>query len=392
MSCRARVSCQARDAAGSCWSRDPTDPTGTHFCRFPSGEPVDRSRPTLRRPLDRPLPAAHQVLDRRRCRLWPEGRTSPDLRRPGCRPRALRTWCRPATTRRTTSGGTLDTLEVLGVRVDFEADGYQADPIQRHRFAEAVQEITEHKGKRRHHVPADHDGELLNVVSHLRRKASAARESPGIWPGAFIVTTDKSLTDVYRRVAADDAPVALTISQAASLLARLTQPADAEKLAEVIAMDLQWQARFQRATAFGVDQAIELARSFTAQDPDALIVEASSAELTFEDVLCSVDYEGDPSQAARAAILQQGRRRRNAADSHRSALEAERVKDRERAVRAEAEAKTLRSLAEGQADQLATSAHRESDQQVHNEELINKNLRLKRSILVIVTTRSLLSS
>jgi hypothetical protein len=283
------------------------------------------------------------------------------------------------------AGGLFTTLGAIGVAVDYQPDAYEGDVARRRAIAAVVQEVTaEHRGKPRHPIPADHDGEMLCLVSHLRNAAAETRDSDSIWPGAFVVTTDRSLNAVYKKVEGDDVPVALSIGQAASLLARLAQPADAEKLAELIANDLQWQARFKRGVAFGVDQAIELARSFTSQDPEALAVEAAAAELTFEEVLTSVDGGGDPTAAARAAVVRRAQHLSAAADDHRAALEEGRAQESRRAFKAEAEVQAWKEVSTTQAGQLTQAQRDAADKLLEASDLEADNTRLRRVIVVLV--------
>jgi hypothetical protein len=285
---------------------------------------------------------------------------------------------------RTGAARLFDTLTAIGVAVDFRPDGYAPDETKRQQIARVVQEVTQERGGQpRHKVPADHDGEMLCLVAHLRRTGVPSRAADSIWPGAFVITTDRALSPVYQQVEGDEVPVTLTIGQAASLLARLAKPADAEKLAELIAKDLQWQARFRRGVAIGVDQAIELARSFTADNPEALMVEAMAAELTFEDVISSADYDGDPTTAARAAIVRRAKQHSAAAEDHRAALETERQREQQRAVRAEAQVQAWKEVSAGQAGQLSRSAQDAADERDRNLKLAASNTRLRRSITVV---------
>jgi len=244
---------------------------------------------------------------------------------------------------RDSAGELFQTLTALGVAVDFDPEGHADAPHRRRSFADEVKRATKQRGKERAEVNAMHDGEVLCLVETVR--AGRLRDDPDcFWPGCFVVTTDKSLNDAYREVTGDSGSVSLTISQAASLLARMAQPADSEQLAGLIASDLQWQARFQRAAGYGVDHAIELARSFAAKDPDALLVEAESTELTLEGLLDGVDYGGDPSAAVRAAIVKQDERRHAVSREHRSEIEAERQRESIRATKERTRADTYERL------------------------------------------------
>lgn len=257
------------------------------------------------------------------------------------------------------------TLEAVGVEVDFVPDGYAADEDRTQAFVSSIQSVTAERGKRRAKHPSAHDGHLLDLAAAVRSASEPGRP----WPGAFIITTDRSLDDAFLAVMGNGgAPIALTVSQAAGLLAALAQPADAEKLAELIAADVQWRSKFEYATHFGIDQAIELARSFNASDLDALAVEATSSERTLEGLLARADYDGDPMAAARAAVLQRERRRKTASADHGAAAEAESVRQRERAIRAEAEVDAFRRANAEQAAALV-SAQAESTSQTQRSQI-----------------------
>lgn len=238
------------------------------------------------------------------------------------------------------------TLKAVGVRTDFVPEGYVEDNALVGLFTEAVLKVTVERGRPRGRYPAAHDGQLLSLVAHIRRSRAERNDTESVWPGVFIVTTDRALDTAYGTVCGSPGvPIAMTVSQAAAILAQLAQPSDAEKLAEVIAADLQWRSRFHHAVNFGVDEAIEMARSFTSTaDLDLLAFEAASLELTFESVMQSSDYNGDPLSAVRKAVVRQDQRRRAAAAAHMSEADAERSRDRERTTRAEAEAATLRAI------------------------------------------------
>jgi hypothetical protein len=274
----------------------------------------------------------------------------------------------------------LRTLKAIGVEVDYKPADYISDTATMHRYADAIRRATgERTGRMRSVIPAEHDGELLCIASHLRSGARRRGDSERIWPAAFVMTTDKSLNDAYRSVAVDDQdmPLALTISQSATLLARFAQAADTEKLAELIATDHQWQARFVFATAFGTDQAIEMARSFSATELDALLVEATSVQLTFDELISTADYHGDPTKAARQAVVIHEQRRRSAQIDHERELDAERIRERERTAAEGARAEALFEQARRQSDMTR-------DLQAENVELQERVQVRNRAITVIL--------
>jgi hypothetical protein len=240
----------------------------------------------------------------------------------------------------------ITTLKAVGVATDFLPDAYVADAILIETLADSVRKVTEDRGRPRGRHPAAHDGQLLAIVDFIRKSKAEIEDAEAIPPGAFIVTSDRALDAAYAAVSrSSGTPVAMTVSQTAAILAQLAQPSDAEELAEVIAADLQWRSRFQHAVSFGVEEAIEMARSFTASaDLDTLAFEAATLELTFEAVVRSADHFGDPLSAVRQAVVRQDQRRRAAATAQRNEADAERARDRDRAVRSDVESTTLRGL------------------------------------------------
>lgn len=152
------------------------------------------------------------------------------------------------------------TLRAVGVEVDYCPDGWAPESGRIELFTAAVQGATKARtGTQRRTGPAEHDGELLCLLEFLRSE----REDDSAWPGAFIVTPDRSLNVAFAKHA-DRVRVTLTVSQTAAILGRTASPSEAERMAELIANDQQWQTRFRRATAMGTEQSIELARRLEA--------------------------------------------------------------------------------------------------------------------------------
>lgn len=231
------------------------------------------------------------------------------------------------------------TLRALGVVVGFVPDGWASDDGRSETFTSHIKTVTEvKKGVPRRPRAAEHDGQLMSMVEFLRK----AKNSLTMWPGAFIVTPDRSLSDAYSVECEDGAASAcLTVSQAAALLARVAPPVEAEKLAELIVGDQQWQTRFRRAASMGVEQSIELARVLMGTPEADLQFDAIDVQLTFDEIISGADFDGDQLAAVRAALTQREATRMKARTEHNRERDAEIVRERERLARSEGHVQAL---------------------------------------------------
>lgn len=239
---------------------------------------------------------------------------------------------------KTQAMGVLDTLAALGAAIDYVPTNYVESAQRCAAFKDAVQTATrERSGSARAALSSVHDGSLLGVAEHLRSSEGGASDS--LWPGAFIVTSDRSLDDAYRKVTGrtDAAPVAMPVTQLASLLSRFAQIEDVEAVAAAIASEQQWRRRIERSVAFSMDQAIEVARSLNARDLDGRLVEVAETQLAFQEIVTGTEA-GDSITAIREAIARREAdharaRRRHQEEQRTEVLRAQRREAEERGER-----------------------------------------------------------
>lgn len=180
---------------------------------------------------------------------------------------------------------------------------------ERERLKQQIKEATNWRGGR-HPVPVDHDAGMMLFASQQRRQNPASDEK--VWPGAMVVTPDKALNKAYCAANPDDStPITVTLAQFASIVARGTDAAGSESLAEAISRETSYEARLARAIRLPPDQAIELARAITGSDADEIAVEAEALQLSFSEIL-DASADKDPDSAARSAIVRFEQRRSEA--------------------------------------------------------------------------------
>jgi len=98
---------------------------------------------------------------------------------------------------------------------------------------------------------------MAMVIRHRARNQDDGR----LWPGAWIVTTDRHVGPAYRKVSAKDTtPATLTITQWTVLVMSCRQAATARELANVTAPLVRHQAALAIAARYPADVALEIAK------------------------------------------------------------------------------------------------------------------------------------
>jgi len=103
----------------------------------------------------------------------------------------------------------------------------------------------------------ERDANTMAMVIRHRAKRKGDRS---LWPGAWIVTTDRHIGPAYSRVSTDTAPAVLTVTQWAVLVMSCRQSATAKDLATVTAPLVRYQAALAIAARYPAEVALEIAK------------------------------------------------------------------------------------------------------------------------------------
>lgn len=225
----------------------------------------------------------------------------------------------------------------------------------------------------------EHDARLLVLAEHTR--SANPPNANKVWPGSLVVSPDTHMNPAYAMVFGQQSfPVTVTLVQWAGLLGGCATPMALEELVDAITDEVRRRTLFERSVAVPTETAIELARSLRATEVSAADIQ--DVQLSLEDVLAEqpdvlgIDPEAAREFAARALSKRQLRTNR-AYLQHRAALTSE----RDRVDRQLADAQAAKEEALKSADMVPRS---------RLAELEAGRERLKRGLLVTVTTALLI--
>lgn len=124
----------------------------------------------------------------------------------------------------------------------------------------------------------DHDALMLNSI-YLSRRDNPAGPAK-VWPGAFCLTTDRQLDDVYNQVFGEQVfPVALTVSQLAQIVSVYSDARVSEALALKVAGGLLDTELISRTAAIPVELAQLMAMAVAEDSPTDIEVEQLELDL-----------------------------------------------------------------------------------------------------------------
>ena len=228
------------------------------------------------------------------------------------------------------------------------------------KFENALAERLSERGGGRGSWQIGHDAEMLVNLRAFRLKNPANQSK--IWPGAIIISPDTYLSDSYRAGPASkthEFPASITVGQWATILAKCSDPATAEVLAEALSRQVSARAVLSRAVTIPVETAVQIARSL--RNTPVSEVALGAMNISVEDILRSESVDDRESTvtgqelavrvlAQRHAQLERVTQEqrdaaaleRQEAEKHRVSLEA-RIEEREKAHRCKAERERERS-------------------------------------------------
>ena len=253
---------------------------------------------------------------------------------------------------------TIGTVKAHGGAISLTEHRYHDD--SQSKFENALRERLSERGGGRGYWQIGHDAEMLVNLRAFRLKNPANQTK--IWPGAIIVSPDTYLSDSYRTGPASEThefPAAITVGQWATILAKCSDPATAELLAEALSREVSARAVLSRAVAVPIETAVQIARSL--RNTPVSEVALGAMNISVEDILRSesVDDRESTVTAQELAVRVLAQRHaqlervaqeqrdaaaleRQEAEKHRVSLEA-RIEERERTHRREAERERERS-------------------------------------------------
>lgn len=193
-------------------------------------------------------------------------------------------------------------------------------------------ELSERHSKRTARA-VERDANTMSMV--LRHRAKREYEDR-LWPGSWIVTTDRHIGPAYRRVSMKDIiPITVTITQWAVLAVSCQPTATAKELAAVTAPLVRHQAALAIAARYPADVALEIAKVLAPSEgpvsTDLRLAQLVSAGVTSMDVVL------DPETGLPAGTTPLGlagevlARRQKRMDAQRISQTAQAEGDRQRA-------------------------------------------------------------
>jgi hypothetical protein len=169
------------------------------------------------------------------------------------------------------------TLRAIGVNFGLDDEHDLADSKY---FFEFRKHLTERVTRGDWNI--DHDARILVAVRQTRTVNPANADK--IWPGAFIVTTDRQIGPIYNDVVGKQRfPVTVSPSQWAGVIASCSDPIGVHELAKAMASDTSHETLLARAVNIPLATALEIGRCLA--DTGMNAVDAESVQLAFEDIV-----------------------------------------------------------------------------------------------------------
>ena len=180
----------------------------------------------------------------------------------------------------------------IGIRII--AHGNESEDRVDDCFAELSKQILEHSRKGRGPIEIRRDANTMALAWRIRRQGQGI----GVWPRAWIVTTDTHIAPAYRRLETSD-PTRLTISpsQWIAVLSAFVPPADLDTLAQSAANFLAQEVVLRIAVRFPPDVAMSMAMALSGDD-SATETDISLGQLSLDELINGQpDLLGDPAAA-----------------------------------------------------------------------------------------------
>lgn len=175
-----------------------------------------------------------------------------------------------------------------------------------------------------------------NTMAMVLRHRGKHQGDGGLWPGSWIVTTDRHIGPAYRRVSQKDGiPVALSMAQWAVMIMSCRKTVTVKELAAITTPLVRRQAILAIAARYPAEVALEIARVLAPDEgpasTDLRVAQLASGELTSMDALLD-PHNGLPAGMTPMSLASDVlARRQKRMDSQRLALAARADEDRLRA-------------------------------------------------------------
>lgn len=239
-------------------------------------------------------------------------------------------------------------LKELGVSV---RPHHNYDPAIVMTCRERLIEQLDRAGGGRSDAVIDRDAQSMAMVWRHRRRHRATSSS--LWPGGWVVTTDRQMSPAFARVdPADPVAITLTPAQWATLLSECADPPAVRDLVIAAASFVREESMLAIAMRYPPKVALDLARTLNADGVSS--TDTRVAQMSLEDLLDQAGGHPSLSGEKLAGRIMERRIRRQtaAADVQREELERARARSEEAREAAEAQLEAERVAREAMARQV----------------------------------------
>lgn len=258
------------------------------------------------------------------------------------------------------------------------------DPAVVEECRDALTSELERNGSSRADQVIQRDAHSMAMVWRARRRARRAGDN--LWPGGWIVTTDRRIASAFVAVDPEDpVPLTLTPGQWATLLTAAVDPPAVRDLVEAAASFVREESMLAIAMKYPPKVALDLARSLS--DEAASTTDARIAQLSFDGLLDRA--AGHPSisgeRLASEVMAKRTKRQAAAASAQRDNWESEERRLREAKRLAEADAEAQRLAVGALATQVSSSGERvgELEQELQDQKTLGQRQATRAVIMTL---------